>query len=137
MNLYRSDWIGILVGVAMGSYQPFAILDKPIFPVVVNEALIPIILFGVLTPPLLALVEKFILKSHWPIVEKIGKYINLYFMMIAYGISTGVVGLAYHLSIGLPEHTFMPIVFFCSAGFGFLAAYFIQPELAYRPNEKA
>ncbi len=53
-------------------------------------------------------------------------------MIISFGIATGVTGLVYHLAVGLPAHSFMPIVFFGSVGFGFIIAYFIYPDLVYR-----
>jgi len=107
MRFYRSDWIGTILGLALGSYQLFVILNKPIFPAFNSEALIPVIVS------------------------------NLFLMIIAYGVSTGIVGMVYHSIIGLPSQAIIPIVFFGAAGFGFLGAYYIHPELAYRSSEKA
>jgi hypothetical protein len=137
MKLYRSDWIGIFLGIVLGAYQPFVILNEKMTFGFNHEILVFVMVFGLTAPSILALINRFLIKSHSSFQEKIGKYVNLYFMMVAYGISTGIVGLVYHLIFGLPEYALMPIVFFGSAGFGFLGAYFVYPKLAYRPNEQA
>ncbi|NOT65349.1 MAG: hypothetical protein HOP06_04840 [Methylotenera sp.] len=135
MKLYRSDWTGIILGVIFGAYQPFAILNKPIVSSFPHQALIQVMVFGLIGPPILALISRLFITNNSSFQEKIGRYVNLVFMMVAYGITTGAVGLGYHLLVGLPHQALMPIVFFGSAGFGFLGAYFINPQAAYRPHE--
>lgn len=135
MKLYRSDWIGITLGVILGAYQPFAILNNPITSGFNHQALIQVMVFGLIGPPLLALISRLFATNNSSFQEKIGRYVNLVFMMVAYGVTTGAVGLGFHLLFGLPDQALMPFVFFGSAGFGFLGAYFINPQAAYRPSE--
>ncbi len=134
MNLYRSDWIGIILGIGLGAYQPFGILNNPMLSAFNSEALLQFIMIGLIAPSILALLTKFTVKAKSSIGEKIGKYINLFFMMIAFGVTTGFVGFAYHLIIGLPAPALMSITFFGAGGFGFIGAYLIYPDLAYRSN---
>lgn len=135
MKLYRSDWIGIVLGVAIGAYQPFDLINKPMIQSSPPETLIPILFFGLLGPPILALIVKFLPQFGFKFYEKIGAYINFIFLIIAYGISTGTVGLIYHLFFTLPDHALVPIAFFGASGVGFLGAYFVNPQLAFRPDK--
>ena len=134
MRFYRSDWVGVMLGLVLGGYQPFAILNGPVFPSMNNEALLSIAAFGLIGPPILALISRFVRKSPSAMREKIGKYVNLMFMMIAYGITTGLVGVVCYNIIGFPSWTLVPIAFLGAAGFGFMGAYFINPALADRPD---
>lgn len=108
----------------------------PMFSAFNNEALIQVLIFGLIGPPVLALITKFI-KRRSLMQKKVGNHINLFFMMIAFCLSAGIVGGAYHLIVGLPDQALMPIVFFGAGGFGFIAAYLINPALAYRQNDKS
>jgi len=137
MKFYRSDWIGIIFGLIGGCCQPFAFLIYPEMSTSNSEEYFLSIAFGLIGPVVLGLVTKFGAKGHSSIQEKVGKYINVFFMLIAYGISSGLVGAIFHITVGLPEQAKVPLAFFGSAGFGFLFAYLINPSLAYRPVEKA
>lgn len=131
-SLHHSDWFGILIGMALGVVQPFVIIEKAFGPEMNSNTLISVALFGLFAPPILAIVNKLFKTARSSFFEFIGNYVNTVFMMIAFGLSTGATGLVYHLAIGLPSNTLMPIVFFGAAGFGFVLAYFIYPDLAYR-----
>ena len=81
MKLYKSDWIGICVGIIIGAFQPFVIIGNQYFlsfnDEVFDKVLLQVIAFGLIVPPLLAIITKYLIKSHLALYEKIGKYINL------------------------------------------------------------
>ncbi|NMP17703.1 hypothetical protein [Thalassotalea sp. Y01] len=127
-NLHRRDWFGIAIGIIIGIFQTFTLIGKEFDFPVQAESLFPIAIFGLGGPPLLAIVNKLFKTAHLSIqVPR-----NIIFMIIAMGLSTGAVGLVYHFAVGLPVNSMMPIVFLGSAGFGFIFAYFIYPDLGYR-----
>jgi len=103
INLYRSDWIGIVLGILLGAYQPFSIMDTPIGKNLDLEIIPFFVVFGLFAPPILAFITKVLPIIFRSIYEKVGLYINFIFLIVAFGITTGIVGFAYHLIFGVPE----------------------------------
>jgi len=97
MKLYKSDWLGICVGIIIGAFQPFVIIGNQHFlsfnDEVFDKVLLQVIAFGLIVPPLLAIITKYLIKSPLAFYEKIGKYINIMFIIIVFGITAGSVGL--------------------------------------------
>ncbi|TYK64199.1 hypothetical protein [Colwellia echini] len=130
-NLNRSDWLGILIGIIAGVVQTLVLANKEVgFPM--PPSLLPIALFGLGGPPVLAVVNKLFKTAKSTTQLPMSKNVNLIFMVIAMGLSTGFVGLVYHFAIGLPANSLMPIVFLGTSGFGFILAHLIYPDLANR-----
>ena len=55
------------------------------------------------------------------------------FFMITFGIFTGISGFGYYLFVNGDSSAIPILSFFGSAGIGFIFAYLINPELAFRP----
>jgi hypothetical protein len=137
IELLKSDWIGIGVGTVMGLYQGIVVFDSEIMKGLENAAIMPVVLFGLFGPPLLALLNKFLPLQMPSFYKAIGKYINTIFLMVAFGIFTGISGFTYYWLVGGPSSVLFLLSFFSSAGVGFFFAYLIYPELAFRPEPDA
>ncbi|MFC3153473.1 hypothetical protein ACFOEK_20700 [Litoribrevibacter euphylliae] len=137
MNFNQSEKVGIVVGIILGVAQVPSLINQEMFPVFPDQLVLQVLLFGLLAPLVLAFITKLVFKPSSPFMSKVSSYVNVFFLMVAFGLSCGFTGVCYHLIFGLPDHTLMPIVFFGASGIGFLGAYFINPELAYRVSSKA
>lgn len=137
MKLYKSDWIGIVMGVVIATIQLFVIPFHFIFPIT-KDVVITFVLFGVITPPIMALITKILnLNTHNSFDKLVGGYVNKYFLLISYGLSMGIMGSVYHMVVGFTDDKFFISLFFGAAGVGFLLAYIINPALVYRPKNDA
>ena len=137
IELLRSDWVGIVLGSVMGLYQGIVVFDSEIGRGLENAAIFPVVLFGLFGPPVLALLNKFLPIPMPRMYKAIGKYVNIIFLMIAFGIFTGISGFTYYWVVGGSNSVLFLLSFFSSAGVGFLFAYLIYPELAFRPESNA
>ena len=132
IQFYKSDWIGIVIGIVMGACQPFFLMDSQGFfkdESVLNQVILQAVIFGLIAPPIVALLNKFIIKKTSYFLKKLSKHVNFMFMTIAFGITAGIVGWTYHFIVGLPKPELLQIAFFGSAGFGFWGAYLIHPQM--------
>lgn len=136
LELSRSDWVGVGVGAAVGLYQGIALFDSEIGLAFENIGILPLLLFGLLSPPVLVLLNKFSPTSMLGIYRKIGNYINVIFSMVAFGIFTGISGFTYYWLAGGSASSLPMLAFFSSAGVGFCLAHFINPELG-RPKAQS
>lgn len=134
--MLSSDWTGIAIGVVLGAVQPFVLFDDPMFSNFSKEGLVAVIIFGLAGPPILADLNKCIPSKGSGIAEKVGRYVNAIFLISAFGVTTGIVGLSYYFTIGAPKAALMPICFFGAAGLGFMLAYIVNPKLAYRAESR-
>ncbi|WP_105200742.1 MULTISPECIES: hypothetical protein [unclassified Pseudoalteromonas] len=133
----RSDWVGIGIGSVMGLYQGIVVFDSEIGRGLENAAILPVVLFGLFGPPILALLNRFLPMPMPGTYRAIGKYVNTIFLMVAFGIFTGLSGFTYYWLVGGPDSVLFLLSFFSSAGVGFFFAYLIYPELAFRPESNA
>lgn len=137
IELLKSDWVGIGIGTLMGLYQGIAVFDSEIGKGLENAAIMQVVLLGLFGPPVLALLNKFFSFQMPGFYKFIGKYINTIFLMVAFGVFTGISGFTYYWLVGGSSSALFLLSFFSSAGIGFFFAYLIYPELAYRPEPNA
>ncbi|WP_037457955.1 hypothetical protein [Shewanella sp. HN-41] len=136
-ELLKSDWIGIVVGGLIGLIQGVVIFTNEGQQWLGEVDLLPVILFGLFGPPILALFNRLLPLPMPGFYKTVGKYINTIFAIIAFGLCTGLSGFTYYLIIGGPDSVLFMLSFFSSAGLGFFFAYLIYPELAFRPSKDA
>ncbi|MFS1523896.1 hypothetical protein ACL7TT_07255 [Microbulbifer sp. 2304DJ12-6] len=134
LELAKSDWMGIGIGAVIGLYQGIVVFNSEIGRGLENATIMPVILFGLFGPAVLALLNKFLPIRMPGFYKTIGKYVNTIFLMAAFGIFTGISGFTYYLLVGGPNSVLFLLSFFSSAGVGFFFAYLIYPELAFRPD---
>ncbi|GGD53810.1 hypothetical protein [Lacimicrobium alkaliphilum] len=137
IEILKSDWIGIGLGALIGLYQGIVVFDSEIGRGLDNAEIWPVILFGLFGPPILALLNKYLPLPMPGFYKAIGKYVNTIFLMVAFGICTGISGFTYYWVVGGPDSVLFLLSFFSSAGGGFFLAYLIYPELAFRPESNA
>ncbi|RMH32745.1 MAG: hypothetical protein D6694_15840 [Gammaproteobacteria bacterium] len=134
----NSKLIGVIIGLLQGIPQGIMLPNNPVFPVFNDESIWMVIAFGVFAPPLLAFLNSFISsRLGLDFMRKINSYVSLYYMIIAGSISLGITGLIVFYILGGNESSLMPILFFSAGGIGFLIAYFIDPNLGYKYEQKA
>ena len=136
-ELLRSDRIGIGAGAVMGLFQGVVIFDSAIGRGLDNAAILPMVLVGLFGPPVLALINRFLPIPMPGMYKAIGKYVNTIFLMVSFGIFTGISGFAYYWLVGGPDGVLFLLSGFSSSGVGFFFAYLIYPELAFRPESNA
>ena len=136
-ELLKSDWTGIIIGGLLGLLQGVAVFTSEQPQWFGDVDLLPVVLFGLIGPPILALLNKLFSLPLPRFYETVGRYINTVFAVIAYGIGTGMSGFGYYLTVGGPESALFQLSFFSSAGLGFFFAFLIYPELAQRPSNDA
>ncbi|MCT7360660.1 hypothetical protein [Thalassolituus pacificus] len=128
-----SDWLGLAAGTVAGLIQGITIFSSNIILHTENTPVLPGVFFGLFAPAILALFSKIIPLPAPATNQKIGRYINMIFFMITFGIFTGISGFGYYLFVNGDSSAIPILSFFGSAGIGFIFAYLINPELAFRP----
>lgn len=137
IEFLKSDWIGIGIGAVVGIFQGLSVFYSEIGKGLENADIMPVVFFGLLAPPVLALLNKFLPLQMPSFYKAIGKYVNTIFLMVAFGLFTGISGFTYYCLVGGSNSALFLLSFFSSAGVGFFFAYLIYPELACRPEENA
>jgi len=115
--------VGVLQGFSMSQTEPvpgFGVFN-PYIP-----------LFGLLGPPILALVNRAIQYQPPKYFRALSKHVNVIFFIASSAMVSGAIG----FMTGAETNILLPTFFF-SAGIGFFLAHVVYPDLACRPSDGA
>jgi len=129
----HSKAIGIILGLVNGIAQGAQLPHEPMFPAYSQDALWTTAIFGILVPPVLTILNNRITPFFGEkMFRNINSYVNLFYLMISFGLSTGLVGVIVYLISHGERAALIPIAFFGCGGIGFLVAYFMDTTIGYR-----
>jgi len=134
----NSKLIGVIIGLLQGIPQGIMLPSEPVLPGFNEDDIWMVIAFGLFAPPFLTFLNSFISSGFGlDLMRKINSYVNLFYMIIVGSLSLGITGLMVFYIFGGNVSSLMPISFFTAGGIGFLFAYFIDPNLGYKYEQKA